>query len=248
MGRIRCPHCDRKVDDGFDYCPSCGARLPHDPPEQRRSSGWGRAFGMMALCLFIVGVATVATVWLVREKDREEASRELVRHRRDSLKAAEIARLRVLREREDSMRAVAESDAERRRLESQMFTIDDFITSDASGASLRNPESTVRALRERGYSTVRRERGGRCTVMGLNVSVRGTRLAGSGDLYSAAGIWSDRVEVVFCSQEHAARFIDGARRRGFSATADTAVMRSSGSSPMVLRRISPSTFELSACR
>lgn len=243
MGKIRCRNCGRKVDSGFDYCPQCGTRLEHEAP--RQGGGCGRALLMVTLCCLIIAGATAATVWLVREKDREDERREIVRQRRDSLKAAEVARLRHLREEDDSLRAVAREEAERRQIESQTFTLDDFVEAEGDGVRLRERDAIVRSLRERGYSTIRREADGRCTVMGLNAEVREGKIAGRGSAYSAAGLWQGRVELIFSSVELADGFVSGAPGRGFKATDEGETMRTKGEPALTLTRRNERTVTIS---
>lgn len=218
MGKVRCPGCDRRVDENFDYCPSCGCRLPHDSEEAGRGKGGGRLGCIILFFVMVTACAVAATVYLVREHDREEACRVLAKERRDSIKAVEVAAARRAAQRSDSLRQVRDSIAEVSRLRACFFTLDDFVGRDAGGElAMRRVDDVVMKLRERGYHTLRRPAGGSGgVVMGLNADVTdGGKVSARGSVFSVAGVWPGRVEVTFSTVDEVENFLLGARSLGF---------------------------------
>lgn len=218
MGKVRCPGCDRRVDENFDYCPSCGCRMPHDAEEARRDKGGGRRGCIILFFIMVTACAVAVTVYLVREHDREEASRALAKERRDSIKALEVAVARREAHRADSLQQVRDSIAEVARLRACFFTLDDFVGRDGDGRlGMRRVDDIARKLRERGYHTLRRQTGDSGgLVMGLNADIADAgNVSPRGAVFSVAGIWPGRIEVTFSSVDEVDDFMLSAGSLGF---------------------------------
>lgn len=244
MAKRRCESCGKKVGNGFDFCPYCGARMADETVARPRKSG--RAFGCaIAFFIMVALCAVAATVWLVREHDSEEALRLERKHRADSVRAIAMMHQRREREREDSLKQVADSAREAQRIEAQLFTLSDFLTVGPDGVAFKPHEDIVATLRERGYHTLHRDGGSnsRRVVMGLNAEMQGSSIAGKGAVYSVAGLWPGRVELMFSAKKHLDSILEQAHQMGFSTEGD-GVMAARGGE-MTINRRKPLVLEIS---
>lgn len=207
MGKTRCENCGAKVSDDYEFCPHCGVRMP----DAERGNGGGATGCLIVFFVLVIVTAVGGSLWLLEQHKAEESTELRMKYIADSLKAVRIANERAAALEADAKRMIEDSIREVRHMEDNLCKAVDFVR----GGVLRDNESIIGSLRQRGYQTIGRDRGAEMTVMGLNAEICGGKVAGHGGVFCVVALWSRRMEIMFSSQAYSDNFLAEMVAEGF---------------------------------